>query len=397
MSSLAFLELVNVFDFFVWLSIVGSVVISVVFKTFMFDFEGKKIKLNLIIMDTIDYLKLLVDQSQPFLHAGRSHTWRVSSAFYLLPAIVLSSAYRNTNVYNMVKPRMSVPYEYFSQLVNDSFSIFTRKVASAGFQGLPRGGLPNEFYVKIENHTILFYFDDLELSATYLVSELDKLTSSVNSAQKTEWDKTKIERLMNYSRLHPGLVDIFNMTGIQYEGRKTDGFTFPDMLWASQFRQTEVSVLEDALEKCDKVAIILPDHMCRDLADEMMKFENVYVGKEALQESITGFVLAGYIPVKVFDRIRVVELAGLWEKWRRLAWNRASLVWTPDTSKDTRAFHKPTMTGNMAVLFVVLLIGLAGSICIFIMEFVAHILWKIICCCIKRKQLTQIVTFHYLP
>lgn len=44
----------------------------------------------------------------------------------IISAVVLSNAYKNNNVYNMITEREDIPYTLVSQLENDKFSIYTR-------------------------------------------------------------------------------------------------------------------------------------------------------------------------------------------------------------------------------------------------------------------------------
>lgn len=39
---------------------------------------------------------------------------------------MLSNAYKNKNMYNMILPTKPVPYQYLQELVNDNFTIYTR-------------------------------------------------------------------------------------------------------------------------------------------------------------------------------------------------------------------------------------------------------------------------------
>lgn len=56
------------------------------------------------------------------------------------------------------------------------------------------------------------------------------------------------------------------------------------------------------LQRCDKVALILPDHNCRRVAARKRNVD-VYIGKETLLDSCISFHLRGFIPFYIFSRI----------------------------------------------------------------------------------------------
>lgn len=51
---------------------------------------------------------------------------RLSIGLFLLVAIVINNAYKNTNVYNMIAPRNSTPYRFLHEILADKFDAYTR-------------------------------------------------------------------------------------------------------------------------------------------------------------------------------------------------------------------------------------------------------------------------------
>jgi len=77
----------------------------------------------------IQVTKALLEQGDPF-SSGVSGTKRLrfSIGTFLLVAIVISNAYKSSNVYNLVLPRKPVPFENLSQLLSDSFKIYSKAI-----------------------------------------------------------------------------------------------------------------------------------------------------------------------------------------------------------------------------------------------------------------------------
>lgn len=159
LNALAFQELFNVFRWHVWLGIMFAVTTLLVFKRQVVDYNVEK-SVNTLIPDSIAFVKPLMEQGQPFLASKNSNCWRISYGVYLLVTIVLSNAYRNTNVYNMVKPLSPIPYETFRQLVNDKFKIFTRNLSPIRLEDFP-GELLNRSLLAETNHSIEFNYNGL--------------------------------------------------------------------------------------------------------------------------------------------------------------------------------------------------------------------------------------------
>lgn len=122
-ETLPFHEFINVYDKYVWFGIFASLLIFSAAMGLLFKKEG----LSKFIMTPV--LKILLEQSNPFppstTNLSRS---RILSGLALLMGIILSSAYKNTNVYNMVVPRKHVLYKYFNELVSAKFDMYTRSM-----------------------------------------------------------------------------------------------------------------------------------------------------------------------------------------------------------------------------------------------------------------------------
>lgn len=127
-SPLAFQELTNVFDEKIWLLLLATLIILVLYKNVIVGRHKLQFFINTLASDTLpEFLKLLVNQGDIFFTRVKEGTiWRLPFGLPLLTSAVVSNAYLNKNVYNMVKPREPVPYETFDQLIHDNFNIYSR-------------------------------------------------------------------------------------------------------------------------------------------------------------------------------------------------------------------------------------------------------------------------------
>lgn len=274
---------------------------------------------------------------------------------YLAVTIVLSNAYRNSNIYNMIQPRMSVPYENFSQLVVDKFKIFTR-LDSAYFQYFPTKGLSNKDWIQEEPHEISFGGDYLNMRS--LSSELLKLLLTTTTGFVEESldnhifreEVDKLSRLMQHSQLHPELLSTYNETEIAYAKCVLEGSEMENEdIWAALLKKLEQVLLERKLRICDRIAVIWPNYLIWEVVHKMKYVENVYVGKDILQESIIGFDLSGYFPkFQVFSRIKAIEWAGIWQKWLLLVKSKSDHSIHNKKRYKRKPLHKSTiLSGNI--------------------------------------------------
>lgn len=120
-GALPFNEYVAVFNHNVWLCII----LTVMCLLRILIIPGETIS-NAI----FSLLKLFLGQGNPF---SKNFLRIFSLKLVILPltfmGVVLSEAYKNTNVYRMIMPSAEIPYEYFSELVADNFSVYSRTFA----------------------------------------------------------------------------------------------------------------------------------------------------------------------------------------------------------------------------------------------------------------------------
>lgn len=88
------------------------------------------LKEKYMLESVISTIKILLEQRDPIFASADalavSRRMKPMTGLFLLAAIILSNAYKNTNVYNMVVSRKPLVYKYFDEVVQDKFNICTR-------------------------------------------------------------------------------------------------------------------------------------------------------------------------------------------------------------------------------------------------------------------------------
>jgi len=124
----AFEELINVFDVKIWLLIFVFIVLIAFIIGMVFTIRDSSLHpkrmwvLEKHLSILMQVIKALLEQGDPFASTVIDNVvLRCSIGTFLLVGIVLSNAYKNSNVYNLVSPLKPIPYENLSQLLTDGF------------------------------------------------------------------------------------------------------------------------------------------------------------------------------------------------------------------------------------------------------------------------------------
>lgn len=390
MSALAFHELIRVFDMYTWTLIFASYAAFFMYKRMIIDVQ--KVSFHSGVKDILEYLKVILNQGEASLSNIAHLKWRLPFALLLLCSLITSNAYLNDNVYSMVKARVPIPFKFFSQLVDNSFNIYLRTTdLDYNFEDFPATGIDKK-RSRVFEHMISLRDKNGFLLTTFW-SELSRIQMASITSKISPRDKSKIEFIMENSRLPPNLLDVFEETGHAF----LKWLARPSKKTPPSFFKNQQKSFEQLLEKCDKVAIIFPDYLCKLVASRMRSVDNVYVGKEALVESVIVFELTGVVPFYIFDRAKKVEMAGMWQRWRKLVENKLSTYRDPAARSrhPSGELAKPTMGGNMVVIFSSLFIGQAFAIICLGMESV-KILW-VMCERRHRMRSDEVVLMHAIP
>lgn len=118
-SSLQFDQLVSVFDVYIWVLLAATLLILVDVKR-RFLVQGK---LSHFWKDLLDGVRLFLDQ--PYLLKQRSYFtgYLLIYRLTLLMGIILTNAYKNTNILKMITTRDFMMYTEFNDLIDHNFTV----------------------------------------------------------------------------------------------------------------------------------------------------------------------------------------------------------------------------------------------------------------------------------
>lgn len=120
MHKLAFKELTNAFSKHTWFALASTIIsVSISIKLL---WPKTYLSTNLL-----SIIKVVLEQGDCIPEKIESNSkYRYLGFSLFLMGVVLSNAYKNTNLYNMVVPRKPILYSKFNELLRDNFQIFTR-------------------------------------------------------------------------------------------------------------------------------------------------------------------------------------------------------------------------------------------------------------------------------
>lgn len=373
LTSLPFEELTNVFDKWIWLSIFISMISVTIALSSQFETKTERWSKFMV------SVKVLLEQGNPFQDSVTNDArMRWIAGFFLMMGIVLSNSYKNTNVHNMIAPRKPIPYEYFKELIQDNFSVFTRVELVRISDQVEDEEIPKWIKFMSRFFTESGPIDVLERDeyALLIISEVATVVSSLKDAYNRlySWDNDgKKFAFGNSSLIRSGIQNksefIISVSGeledvVTAEHPQIDNYNISSREQAllksfKDFKKIEETLLLNALRRCDKISLVLPEHLCytylRNVSTGKSRpASKVFVGKESFRDVEWLFELNGNLPADIFKRIKGIHEAGLWERWLRIV-KRKEVV---------RRFFKvvaATMDGNIILIFALWMIGLMGS------------------------------------
>lgn len=352
-GTLPFQELINVYDRYCWLSIMAVVVVTAIpLRLFSGD-------LDKTFVSFLSPMKALLEQGNPFprFFADNERT-RIIVGTILLMCIVLSNAYKNSNMYNMILPRNPVPFETLQDLIHHNFTVYSR--SSSIKLCLLHENFTNH-HCNCESGTIL----RSSSNASYIC-----VTSETSFVSKIKREKTgvdiKISKLVkqavNFSALTPTLKHKL-IESIQVD--KIFGLDLQTV------REAEEAYLYNSLATCKNTALILPESLCQRNAQNLKKdrgSRDVFVGKEIYSDIQWYFHLKGFVHPDVIRRYQWVSFTGIWEWWMKIIMKRNISMGKNEATKT-----KPksvSIYGNVVIIFTIWGCGSCFAIFCFIAELV---------------------------
>lgn len=302
---------------------------------------------------------------------------RLVMGTFFLTGVVLSNAYKNTNVYNMVLPRKSILYQKFQELVDDNFTIYTITEAA------------NFNVVLIENVNGAMWHDSphhiyQNISTSGGVRHRFQVTSSIlrRAGQMRGIKSEEIrltQALLKNTKLGPYIrstllkVLQFGAGLIHRLGKDLEMHDVEEKM-IQHLEEEEHKESFDFLRTCHKSAVIAPEFQCLRHVEKLRRLRYSYatLGQDTYFGTNMAFSLAGIVPQNILQRIRATHTSGLFSKWLELLKGTGNQRYQQVIRTPIQA---PTMAGNIRVLFHVWAGGLVVSVVIVIFERVIR-LWQ---------------------
>lgn len=368
-------QLTRVFDKWIWLLILISMISAMVPLLSQFETNTEQWS------NCMASMKVLLEQGNPFqekLTKQESMRWVIS--LFLLMGIVLSNAYKNSNVLNMIAPRKPIPYELFKELIEDNFTIFTRTESLTLSPYMEEDEIPK--WIKFKSS---FFVDTGPLDflaredyAALIVSEIASMVYNVLIAYKLlyTWNtEVHVLALGNSSLVASGIRSksefVTSVSGemeklILSEHPQIDNYNYTFRNEAlrkifSIFKEREDKLFYDRLNRCDKVAIVLPAHLCYHHLEKLKIGKYVSVGTEAFQDVEWMFTLNGIIPVEIPKRIKGIHEGGIWDRWLQM-------VKRKEVRAGNAEITAARLDGNIILIFLLWVVGLVVSVVCILME-----------------------------
>ncbi|CAL8124424.1 unnamed protein product [Orchesella dallaii] len=327
--------------------------------------------------------KALLEQGSNFL--ASPYMSPLTQAIFLLLGIVISNAYKGENVFQLISNRQIIPYHYFSELTRSKFVIYTRvdevhvlserAINVSEFSQTQHNVLPQKDpYFDINcgsiNQSGAALIEKLRRCERFVTSEVFQLISSLvvtdHKADVESKEYDRLERLWNNTKLLPNFWKLYK--NVQDEVRKYSGPEYYYIVFQSSLLKLQERHSFEVLKECNKVAVILPALTCNQIANNLSRNENladVFVGKEVLYDRAFRVKISGSVSVNLIMRAKWVMGSGIWDFWSQIFEHRE--LFNEDKSSETQ-LKAPSMSGNISVVFTIILFGIVCSLVVFVLE-----------------------------
>lgn len=345
-----FFEFLSAFDSSVWKWIILTIVVLVFDLLYS---TGRKWAVvfnnNLLFI-----VKVLLEQGDPFPQSMLSlPSIRYIISGFLLAGLVLSNAYKSTNVYNILSPRTYIPYTKLDQLLHDNFSLYTRQEPDYNsmpdyehWGALRRLGFVNKSYLNLVDGK--YDQQSVHLEINIAIESLARHKSK---------GKRIVERLYKYSQAHKNTTNlifetvnnILTLARIVIPIPIVLGNIKMNMELQKIFFKKQDTLLFNDLNNCFKSAWILPEYTSHEISKKLkMLGKEVSVGIEAYTQPYITFTMQGLFPTLLMQRIQMIRPSGIFEWFPKLVNNTEAF---DDKSGSYAEFTKPNMSGNIQVIF----------------------------------------------
>lgn len=333
-SSLMFHELVNIFDKFTWLGIITTSMVLIMLSNWI----NTKCEMLWFLV------KVGLEQGSPLSNNFLTRRFQViTGSTITLLAMVLTNAYKSTNMYNIILPKTRVARQTFGELYRDEFQIYCRLCHKHTIFDVALTLIYSEFPDQAQRTgdnftyytTWLYQNSYFETSDGYKPRDDDALTYFKKPKHIPSYENVLIRALTEKER------------GQEYH----------------YIRYSQTLELIELLGKCDKVAIVLPYNEAIHVIKKYHKHisDRMDVGVESLFQKRVFMILDGMWPPYVLLRQKLVESeSGIVLKWER---NLNDSFVSKTTFRRMRG--GPTsakMGGNIRIIFFVYGMGMLLSL-----------------------------------
>lgn len=271
----------------------------------------------------------------------------------------------------MIIPRKPVLYKYLKELVNDSFSIHTRSRRIHNIDSISKLVQHNNELIRFHegnNSHPHFRRYTLLMEKIYMEWNIDHL-SEVDANYKSIVSHANVD-LINLLRNSTSLLSHSAIFFTNLAKQIKHGNPLDKLYYEDKFFVTELEQLFSLLRKCNgKTALVLPSYLClefmKQFDEEGHKYGSFYLGLETYYELNVAFVMKGRIPKYLSQRVKYAERCGVWKRWQSLFKAR----YLRKSESMAEPVRKPTMGGNIAVIFILLLFGISLSLICLCTEF----------------------------
>ncbi|CAL8130182.1 unnamed protein product [Orchesella dallaii] len=404
-SGLEFVELVKIFETWIWLCLL------ILLMGLSLRMQGNKSKSN----DHVDWktryigyfrevftnlfplIKALLEQGDTYLASSNGQRSLLIRGCFIASALILSNAYKGQNVYNLVSSRKLIPYHYLKQLIHDQFTIYSEIVDPIIWMPTLISG--NLTGMEVKKHSLFLMekatqyanvtsdpYIGVDMQSEVFSMYLDMkahVHSGVGLKNKT---LEELHVLVNNTEMLPTTIDTFkavseevfpphfNATMVASRAKEIDPVL--NRIVRTLFTKWQKIHSFEVLKRCNKTALILPSYLChrfaKKLSSEILE-EHIYVSKQVLYEQSFHVRLRGFIKLGELKRIKRIEASGIWEFWLQLF--RDGTLYVEKQARNE--LKKPTMSGNISVIFSVLIVGFVVGTLVFLVE-VRNSLWCVI-------------------
>lgn len=370
-EKLAFIEFIAVYDVATWTLIViagFSLAVNLQMSESRNQFAFVPVLCNFA-----DIFKLLLEQGGGFgVYQSKVKTRPILGLWFFI-SIIISNAYKSTNVYNLVAPRKLIPLDKIEAIIKYKYQIFAEpskeSIRSLKF-----------FLVDLESKRMLIAPHFIGIKALEL-DGINTLASSVildiNSRMTENDNKSRelslVNHIMNHSKLPTFMLEILVKAKQRNIKAELENSTFIPWIYIGR---VVVNKFSKTFHKCKNVALLLSDLLCRQLAKyhETFNMGKIYVGKQAIIRGNFRFTthFSRLAPVRhVFKRVKSLESAGLWRYIPRLVENldlaKRMAQLNPNEGANTKVAGS-SLTGNILAVFIVFTIGMGLGVIVFYVE-----------------------------